>query len=101
VLIDNWGGCINTQIIEKEHGIQVKAFPNPATQQVAFSVISNPSLQSLQITIHDVNGRLIEKLNGQTGSVIEWDVSNLPKGIYIYTIIRNDQYSYSGKISVN
>ncbi|PLW97715.1 MAG: hypothetical protein C0591_06020 [Marinilabiliales bacterium] len=101
VLIDIWAGCINTQISEKEQDIQVKVFPNPATQQVVFSVIGNPVLQSLQIIIHDVSGRLIEELNGQTGSVIEWDVSNLPKGIYLYKIIRNHQYNYAGKISVN
>jgi uncharacterized Ntn-hydrolase superfamily protein len=101
VLIDNWAGCINTQISEKQQDIQVKVFPNPATQQVVFSVIGNPVLQSLQIIIHDVSGRLIEKLNGQTGSFIEWDVSNLPKGIYLYKIIRNYQYNYTGKISVN
>jgi uncharacterized Ntn-hydrolase superfamily protein len=101
VLIDNWAGCINTQISEKQQDIQVKVFPNPATQQVVFSVIGNPVLQSLQIIIHDVSGRLIEELNGQTGSFIEWDVSNLPKGIYLYKIIRNHQYNYTGKISVN
>jgi uncharacterized Ntn-hydrolase superfamily protein len=101
VLIDNWGGCINTQIIEKEHGIQVKAFPNPATQQVAFSISSNAGIQSIQIKIHDVSGRLLTELHGQTDSSIEYDVSSLPTGIYIYKIIRNHQYSYSGKISVN
>ncbi len=101
VLIDNWAGCINTLITDKEQDISVKVFPNPATQQVAFSISSNAGIQSIQIKIHDVSGRLLAELHGQTDSSIEWDVSSLPTGIYIYNIIRNNQYSYTGKISVN
>ncbi|MEE4259964.1 MAG: DUF1028 domain-containing protein [Bacteroidales bacterium] len=100
VLIDNWGGCINTQIIETTDCIKLKVYPNPANQQVAFSIDGVAVPQSIHIQIHDVRGQLVAELEGHSNSIISWDVSSLPKGIYLYTIV-SDQNNYTGKISVN
>jgi uncharacterized Ntn-hydrolase superfamily protein len=100
VLIDNWGGCINTQIIETTDCIKFKVYPNPADQQVAFSIDGVAVPQSIHIQIHDVRGQLVAELEGHSYSIINWDVSSLPKGIYLYTIV-SDQNNYTGKISVN
>ncbi|MCB2208754.1 MAG: DUF1028 domain-containing protein [Bacteroidetes bacterium] len=99
VLIDNWGGCINTQIIETTENIKFKVYPNPATQQVAFS-IDGISPISIHIKIHDVNGRLVAELEGHSNSIINWDVSNLPSGIYFYTLNESDRFKKTGKIFI-
>jgi len=100
ILIDTWGGCINTQTIDIVNDLQIRVFPNPAAQQVHFSINGISHFQSILIKIHDIDGRIVAELKGQNNSIIDWDVSSLPKGIYLYKIVSNNQYSYTGKISV-
>lgn len=66
----------------------IVAFPNPAANslQVQFANASFPSL-----TLHDLQGRIIKKLNVKGRSKISLDISDLPNGLYTLVGRSNDQ----------
>jgi len=86
-----------TQIEPKTGFLTV--YPNPSNGQ--FVVSSRQNIKT--IDFYDVMGReqksrRAEKQNG--GNVIEFDFSNLPKGLYMYRAVLEDNSVCSGKIVV-
>ncbi|HEX8018198.1 MAG TPA: choice-of-anchor J domain-containing protein, partial [Flavobacterium sp.] len=73
---------------ETNNGFTVKAFPNPATDVLNISVKSNID-RNLKFRIYDLNGRLVNNPSnvtaGQDITTTSIPLSQLQKGIYIYT----------------
>jgi len=89
---------LNIQQIEPKTGF-LTVYPNPSNGQ--FEVSSNQYIKT--IDFYDVMGRMLksrrtEKQNG--GKVIEFYFSNLPKGLYMYRAVFEDNSVCSGKIVV-
>ncbi len=67
--------------------LQVKAFPNPATDQVQVEVQLEKALP-LRVEVHDLQGRLIETLTDNKEAsagphLYPWKVKNVPAGTYL------------------
>ena len=99
VLIDNWAGCINTHISSISPEKEIKVFPNPASQIVTFEFLSKNNQAT--ISIYNTEGVQIKQFNLNEQSAIQWDVSYLPKGIYIYKVTSENLSGFTGKIAVN
>lgn len=99
VLIDNWGGCVNNYLYSISSDLHLKVYPNPASQKVSFE-FANKKHQTT-ISIYNIEGIQIKYFNLNGQSAINWDVSHLPKGIYIYKVTSENFSGYMGKIAVN
>ncbi len=74
--------------------LSVSIYPNPA-----FDVVIVESMESSEITICDISGRVIlrEKSQGFT----RFNVSDLESGIYVITVVDNNTIVKSEKIMIN
>jgi hypothetical protein len=70
----------------------IKVYPNPTDGYVYFNI---PEGQNANISITDISGKSVMKLNGVPGSGI--DFSGLETGVYII-FIRTEKNIYTGKI---
>ena len=76
---------------EIERMASLSLFPNPA-QDFLFIEMENSIIYNAQIIIYDNMGREISGINKNiTGNRIEMDVSNLNSGIYLITIITDNE----------
>ncbi|MFZ1289864.1 MAG: T9SS type A sorting domain-containing protein [Melioribacteraceae bacterium] len=74
-------------------------YPNPfnASTTIKYSIgtVETQNLASLQLKVYDILGReikiLINKIQSRGNYEIELDASNLPSGIYFYTLHVNNQ----------
>lgn len=75
--------AVNTTGIEKED-IQITAYPNPARDMIRLQM-TNINAPTVQATLLDVNGRIINTYQLQTQDA-RMDISNLPQGNYFIRI---------------
>jgi hypothetical protein len=73
----------------KEKELETTAYPNPTSGKVTFRYsILQPS--QTQLTLHDTNGKLIDKVvsDYQQAGIheISYNLYTLPNGIYVYTL---------------
>lgn len=83
--------------------IMVKAFPNPANEVVNIAVQTN-SDKTITFKLYDSNARLIntainsvKDFNNNTTAI---PVSNLPTGLYIYTLSIDNKVIYKDKLII-
>ena len=77
-----WLKAIPSNTSINEHAVEVKAYPNPATDAVTFEM---GIAEAAFITIYDAAGRLLESVN-VTGKTTVINTSALATGSYMYTI---------------
>jgi hypothetical protein len=79
----------------------IKAYPNPATDFVNFTVKTN-SPKNMTIKLYDIFGFLVatpvEITGNATESTVQMDVSRLRRGIYVYTLSTGNKILYINKI---
>jgi len=98
VLRDKTPGLTSIQKQSIEAGYTVNVFPNPAVSSVNFSTNST---QAKFVSIFDITGKLIAKLNFEDGKTT-LDVSSFNLGLYLYTVNGSDQKTLkSGKFTVS
>ncbi len=66
---------------------KVKLYPNPANDYVNISIDKFQDLQSLQIEIRDMTGRLISSKKGHSRPNTRINTSNLKQGVYFVNIL--------------
>ncbi len=87
-----------TNIVEKNSGIAIKTnhkkslhvWPLPAKDILHINYNddnNNPST----ILLYNINGQLVKSQDMQNNDTIEWDVSDLPSGMYILKLINNEE----------
>ncbi len=90
----------NTVSEKVEDKTVLKLYPNPSTSQV-FVPLNLASRSDVVITVRDINGKLVRnvKLNKVSQGVenVELNISNLPTGTYIVTLIKGSEV-ISGKL---
>lgn len=99
-----WGAMTTTSlapIISQQLGIAIQPpFPNPMKSQTNL-VITVPQPTRVQISIHDLHGRLLHVLADSQLTpgehTFSWVRPDLPAGAYIYRVFANGQMS-AGKI---
>lgn len=78
------------------------AYPNPATDYVTFDYRLPEYLESTQLSITDVTGKVIHTkiLTGYEGQYL-WDTRPIKNGFYFY-VLKNDngEIIISGKLSI-
>ena len=74
----------------------VKVFPNPMTDRV--TVVLPPSVSSVNFTLFDILGRIIQQKNNILDKQFEVLRGDLPSGLYVYRIENKDGRIKMGKI---
>jgi hypothetical protein len=75
----------------------IRVYPNPATNQVSFSL---PAAKNVEIRIFDITGKMVAQVKPAAGtSVVTVDISNLNAGMYFYNAVI-DNKTATGKFSV-
>lgn len=74
----------------------VRIAPNPTTDKIRMTLSDNDRLESKTVAIYDLVGRQIftQKM---TGDVLELEMSNFSKGVYLVKIETQNR-TYQGKI---
>lgn len=81
---------------------QIKAFPNPADQNVQFQYSLDQNYINLSIRIFDSSGTLIEVLplpDGKEG-FLSWNSGKAKDGFYLYSIASNKHNLVTGKLVI-
>jgi molybdopterin-binding protein len=86
---------VPTMITEK-YIENLKISPNPVND---YFYINIPNKYSMNIDIYDLNGVKKKTLSGYSNNKV--DISDLPKGVYIMSIIFDDKFILKQKIIKN
>lgn len=82
----------------KQALIELSVYPNPSSTTVYFVT---ESAEAKHILVYDITGKLVEKQNFTDGK-LKLDVSGYSTGLFIYTIIgNNNQTLKTGKVTVS
>jgi len=74
----------------------LKIYPNPVRDDLTLEFVNEQPNKGVQISIFDVNGRLMKTATRQTAKDVVWKmkVDDLPSGNYVLTVI-GDYFSYT------
>ena len=92
VILNNSGGSdafllnLNQSTLNNENFLKpnIKIYPNPTTAQINLSFISN--LENAHLKIVSISGQTVLEKQNLSGNNLNFDVSNLTKGMYVITI---------------
>lgn len=87
---------------DTESPTQLKAFPNPVSNRLTIMYDLPFGIESAILTVTDLQGRMISNypVQGNTNR-LDLQVSQLPDGVYFYTIHSGNYQSNPAKIIVN
>ncbi|MCD0472153.1 T9SS-dependent choice-of-anchor J family protein [Flavobacterium sp. JAS] len=92
---------LSTIDFEAKNGYVIKAYPNPATDQLNV-VVKTEGNKNLKLRLYDLQGRLIgnsvDISGGQEKNTTVVPINNLQSGIYIYTLTENNKVIFSDKV---
>jgi hypothetical protein len=83
----------------KAESIDIKAFPNPANQDVNFALSAYPDAP-IQIVLSDALGRSAGQYQLQNSLTLKVNTDWFPAGIYYYTVLQKDKVLKTGAFSV-
>ncbi len=87
------GGSGGTTILGQGGGAGITASPNPATQNLTITTVSN-SASITGYTFMNSNQQTVINQSVQSTSSVTVDISALPKGTYtLYVYLNNDKYN--------
>lgn len=70
---------------------EVKVYPNPTNGVVHLELSSNYDLNTIEIVVRDMAGRIAPYQQTLNGSVIDLDLSTYSEGVYMIEIVSNDE----------
>lgn len=79
-----------------EDDLDLMVYPNPSTSDFAF-VLESPFSTEVQLSIYDLSGRLIEKMNNLSAHTEQRFGVDLPVGVYMVSI-HQEGYSKTFKV---
>ncbi|MGB1206210.1 MAG: PCMD domain-containing protein [Chitinophagales bacterium] len=80
--------------------VDVNIFPNPAQNKIQLA-LRQPFINA-EFIISNIEGRVVKRFNLNEKTLHEFDISDLPRGIYAYQIIENKlQLIHGGKLQIN
>jgi hypothetical protein len=81
----------------------VHVYPNPCRvfRDENYITFSGSLSSSDAIKIYDINGRLVNNSGSLTEAIYQWNVGEVPSGVYLYVVKSADgQNKTSGKIAI-
>lgn len=78
-------------IAENQSNINLKIFPNPATDIVHIRSESSKEIQKVEV--YSIQGKLIKSIENINSNLIQMDVSEVNSGIYLVKIESNNQFA--------
>lgn len=87
---------MKTQNEDTSHVLNI--FPNPASQEINVE-IQNLDTQKVEISIFDESGKKVYSQTFFNKNIVNVDVKNFPKGIYVLKV-ETDKQNYSKKIII-
>ncbi|WP_297332056.1 S8 family serine peptidase [Flavobacterium sp.] len=92
-------GITNINGLSDKENSLVGVYPNPATDVLNFSLSNSLASEGCIITLYDMQGRQVKKVEKFVGSI---DVADLNSGVYVLTVeIPSQNYSQTEKIVIN
>lgn len=91
------GNTLSSGEYDKMDGVTI--FPNPASDRINITV-KNLSLKETTISLSDMSGKLVHNQIYNNGKDISINVQNFAKGVYLLTVINQNQ-KYSQKIIID
>ncbi len=91
---------VNGSVSVASPQIQVKVMPNPMQNGAWIQLKGLSSPESISLQLFDVNGKRVRQVNGN-GNNIWLNRSDLPSGMYFFTILKQGKWQASGKLIVN
>lgn len=88
---DGGGNTSDENYLSAYRNLNVNIYPNPAQNQVSFSPISNGT----QISIFDINGKMIMNSIAFNQDIVRIETSNFVNGIYLVRIENNEQIQHN------
>lgn len=80
-------------------GTTLSAFPNPANNYITLT-FDNKNNSKASFFIYDCLGNVVQKINTNSSTAIV-NTSNLPSGLYFYSLITNNKKVYTKKLIIN
>ncbi len=88
-------------VFEETNNANVKIYPNPISTDATIEISNlKSSVSNFEFAVYDVYGRKVKNQNIQS-SVFKIECTDLPAGVYSYSLISENQKLNSGKIIVN
>ena len=79
--------------------IEIQVHPNPTTGKVSFSS-PNANFLNAEVQFFDLSGRKVLAIkNSVRSSQLEYDLVDLPSGLYIYQLKYSNGDIYTGKVT--
>ena len=99
-VIDNGESAVSVNEIDVKN-INIKAYPNPATDNLTVAYDLNGKANHVTISVYDILGQNVtsKKLNNSKG-LVQLDLQNVNAGIYFYTIKVEDKVLRTEKFIV-
>ncbi len=100
VLIDQWGGCNSTGIIESKATESILVYPNPADDVVNFQLAENIFVKDARLLIYNANGQKVAELLFDSERIMQLNSNHLSHGFYTFQLISKEKSINTGKFIV-
>ena len=98
--------AINSSLREKEEANALEMeknayfiYPNPATDRVQIQINSEKTFEG-SVQIHNLMGQLVKQIDKVSEGTSAINLSGIPKGIYIVSVVKSGRVDYSEKIMI-
>lgn len=96
-IIDDWGGCIETDVTQKEKKIILKVYPNPAEKQLNFDFEPNSITGKTELMLYNTKGQEVFRVKIESDA-ISIETTDFLRGIYFYKLQSDGNSLAAGKV---
>jgi N-acetylneuraminic acid mutarotase len=89
---------VTTDVEDVLHGNAVSIFPNPFSEETTLS--SETDLRNATLTITDISGRFVKKIENISGHTVRIQRDGLPAGVYLVQLSQNGKTTPAIKIMI-
>jgi len=83
--LDFGPSCIQGKVATDE-GIDVRVFPNPASQRISVAFNQGELIQEVIIELLNMQGQLVQSLESTNGELTNLNIGNIPNGMYLLRV---------------
>ena len=99
-LVDIWGGCGLTDFTEFDGLPEIAIHPNPARDQLTFTIPKTLNISSVSIVIYNHLGQQVDLIQIKNMEEISLNTSDYSPGIYFYKVYSAKKMKSSGKFVI-
>jgi hypothetical protein len=98
MVFSSFQNILSVHDIKENKIISINLYPIPASDMV-FVDMTNLGIFNVQITISDIQGKIVYNKKTEGGELYKLSVSNLQNGLYLLNI-RNDKINLNKKLVI-